>query len=228
MITADQAAILLGSVLVLMIWTYMYKATPIFYYGTAVCVGATMGHFFVSALYSLQTIAWNRLFVPADIWVIIPIILGFLLFGRFRRGYAWLSTTSISIIAGYSLGLLVAGGIQTDIFNQLRVLVALKFAGADAWTVFNNIVILVCAFTVIAFFIFQKTLAENVATRWVSRIGRLLMLGMGGVAFATGYGFRITMALNAMQPFVATWPGQLGIPIVGLMFIVLYLYQRSR
>jgi hypothetical protein len=204
MLTADQAAILLGATLIL------------------------MGHFFVSALYSLQTIAYNRLFTPSDLWVILPIILGFFLFARFRRGYAWLSTTSISIIAGYSLGLLVAGGIQTDIFNQLRVIVALNFVGADAWGVFNNIVTLVCAFAVVAFFIFQKTLAENTVTRWVSRLGRLLMLGMGGVAFATGYGFRITMALNAMQPFVATWPGQIALPIVGLMFVVLFLYQRAR
>jgi hypothetical protein len=226
MLTVDQMAILLGATLVLMIWTYLWKANMVFYYGTAVCVGATMGHFFVSALYSLQTIAYER--VQVDYWVIVPIILGFMLFARFRRGYAWLSTTSISIIAGTSLGLLVAGGIQTDIFNQLNVLAALDFAGADAWTVFNNIVTLVAAFTVVSFFIFEKRLAENPATRWVSRVGRMLMLGMGGVAFATGYGFRITMALNAMQPFVATYPGQYAFLIVGAMLAVVLLYQRSR
>jgi len=225
MLTPDQAAILLGATLILMIWTYLYKATPVFYYGTAICVGATMGHFFVSALYSLNDIAYKR--VQVDWWVIIPIILGFMLFARFRKGYSWLSTTAISVIAGVSLGLLVAGGIQTDIFNQLRVVVSLKFVNVDAWTVFNNIVTLVCAFTVVSFFIFQKQLAENQVTRWLSRIGRTLMLMMGGVAFATGYGFRITMALNAMQPFVATWPGQLAIPIVGLFFVVLYLVQHK-
>ncbi len=224
MLTLDQGAILLGATLVLMIWTYLWKANPVFFYGTAVCVGATMGHFFVSALYSLQTIAYER--VQVDYWVIVPIILGFMLFARFRRGYGWLSTTAISVIAGVSLGLLVSGGIQTDLFNQLRVLVNLQFVGADAWTVLNNLITFVCAFTVVTFFIFQKSLAENPVTKWVAYVGRLLMLGMGGVAFATGYAFRITMALNAMQPFVATYPGQFAFLIVGLMLAVVYAVQR--
>ena len=225
MLTIDEMAIILGATLVLMIWSYLWKANPVYYYGTAVCVGATMGHFFVSAMYSLYDIAYLR--VLAEAWVIIPIILGFMLFARFRREYSWLSTTSISVIAGVSLGLLVAGGVQTDIFNQLRLLVGLTFT-ADPWNIFNNIVILLGSLTIITYFIFQRNVAENTAIRWVSKFGRILMLGAGGVAFATGYAFRITMNLNALQPFVATYPGQVSFAIVGVMLLIAILYERSR
>jgi hypothetical protein len=225
MLTIDEAAIIIGAILVLMIWTYLWRANPVYFYGTAACVGATMGHFFVSAMYSLQEIAWNR--VQVDYWVIIPIILGFMLFARFRREYSWVSTTAISVIAGVSLGLLVAGGIQTDIFNQLNVVVALNFATADAYVIFSNIVTFLCAFAVISFFLFQRRLASTGTVRYLSYVGRVLMLGAGGVSFATGYAFRQTMALNALQPFVATYPGQVAFPIVGAMVLIALWWERS-
>jgi len=226
MFTIGEWGILVGSLLVLMIWTYMWKATKVFHYGSAVCVGATMGHFFVIAIQTLYEIAYLR--VLKEAWVIIPIILGFMLFARFRRGFGWLSTTSISVIVGVSLGLLVAGGIYTQILGQITLVMGLPFVGADVFTLFNSLVTFFGCFAVIAYFLFQRSLADLAPIRALTRLGRILMLGAGGVGFATGYAFRITMMLNALQPYNATWPGQIAFPIVAVMVIAYILWERSQ
>jgi len=226
MFTIGELGILVGSLLVLMIWSYMWRATKVFHYGSAVCVGATMGHFFVIAIQTLYEIAYLR--VLKEAWVIIPIILGFMLFARFRRGLGWLSTTSISVIVGVSLGLLVAGGIYTTILAQITLVMGLQFVGVDAMTVFNNLVLFFGCFAVIAYFLFSRRLADLTPVQALTRLGRILMLGAGGVGFATGYAFRITMMLNALQPFNATWPGQIAFPIVGAMVIIYLLWERSQ
>jgi len=227
MFTLGEWAILYGSILVLMIWSYMWRGDqPIYHTATAMCVGGTMGHFLVQAVQALYEIAYLKVLVEA--WVIIPIIFGVMLFARFRRGFAWLATTAISVIVGTSLGLLVRGGLTTQILGQVTLIMGLKFIGVDAMTVFSNLVILLGFLSVITFFLFSRRLADLAPVRALSQLGRILMLGMGGVSFATGYAFRITMTLNALQPFNATWPGQFALPIVAAMIIIYYLWERSK
>ncbi len=226
MFTMYEWGVLVGSILVLMIWTYMWKATKVFHYGSAVCVGATMGHFFVIAMQTLYEIAYLR--VLKEAWVIIPIIFGFMLFARFRRGWGWVSTTSISVIVGVSLGLLVAGGLYTQILGQLVLVMSLQFIGVDAMTVFSNLVLFFGCFAILAYFLMQRTLSDLAPVRALSRLARILMLGAGGVSFATGYAFRITMMLNALQPYNATWPGQIAFPIVGAFVVIYLLWERSQ
>ena len=170
----------------------------------------------------------HKVEVLAEAWVIIPIIFGVMLFARFQKGIAWLATTAISVIVGTSLGLLVRGGLTVQILGQVTLIMGLKFIGVDAITVFSNLVILLGFFAVITYFLFSKSLADLAAVRALSKVGRILMLGMGGVSFATGYAFRITMALNALQPFNTTWPGQLALPIVAAMIIIYFLWERSK
>jgi len=227
MFTIGEWAILYGSILVLMIWSYMWRGDqPIYYTATAICVGGTMGHFLVQAVQALYEIAYLK--VLAEAWVIIPIIFGVMLFLRFRRGFAWLATTAISVIVGTSLGLLVRGGLTVQILGQVTLIMGLQFIGVDSLTVFSNLVILFGFLAVITYFLFSKSLADLAPVQALSNFGRILMLGMSGVSFATGYAFRITMALNALQPFNTTWPGQLALPIVAAAMIIYFLWERSK
>ena len=119
--TAQSLGILVGAILTLMMYTFLYKDNIFYKFGEHLYVGISVG-------YMVNLTYWNvfypQFIVPAiyqqETVLIIPAILGLMMLSRFIRQVAWLSRTPMAFIIGVGSGLAIPAVLNSSILIQIH------------------------------------------------------------------------------------------------------------
>jgi len=186
----------IGAILVLMTLTFLYKDTILFRIVERTMVGAAIGHTVVVALKNINDLGVAS--IPKDPLVVVPIVLGLLLFMRFHKTYHWLTRYGVAVIVGIGTGLTFRAIIITQFISQLQATVL-------SLTTVNNIIIFVGVLCTVAFFIL--TIEPKGLLRHISRIGLWFMMIAFGVSFGGALIGRITYIISAIRFLLFEWLG---------------------
>ena len=168
----------LGTFLIFSTLSMLWKDNPFFRVGQMAVMGSSISHFI---LYNMQNVYNNALkpLMNQDYMMIIPLVLGLLMYGRLKKSTAWLARYPSSVLVGIGTGVMVAGTVSGQVLDQIAVTITDVLASrGSAMAGINALIIAVGVVTSITFFVFTKEHTGVVGKS--ASIGRkFLMISLG-------------------------------------------------
>jgi len=188
----------IAALLTLAIYSFLYKDNPFYKFAEYLLVGISIGYG-ISVYWhnTIITKVYNPLVYNKDFLVIIPLLLGLLMFSRFFKNYVYLSRIPIAFIVGASTGVSVPSTFEY-LFKQVQ---------STMPTAFNigNIIIIIGVVTTLIYFFFS--LEHKGAVGKVSRVGISFIMIAFGAAFGYTIMARISLFIGRIQFLLTDWLG---------------------
>jgi hypothetical protein len=195
----DVIGLWTGWVLMLMVYSYpLYKENPAYRLAEYLYIGVTLAITIMVNLNNVVSMA-VRPMLQGQILMIIPIIVGLLVFTMLSPQYRWVSRYPIALLVGTGFGLGIRGTIKPNLQDAIiDTITAPTEGGAMAWINFVYVAVgLVCAVLY-----FLLTYEHTGLLQAPSRIGRLfIMIGLGAY-FGNTVLFRFTMLAGRAKFFL--------------------------
>ena len=134
--------------------------------------------------------------------LLVPIIVGLLMYTRFFPKVAWLNRYGMALIVSSGAALGLRAAIQAQFLDQI----AAMFAPLNS---INNVILTVGALSVIVYFFFLKRNADlfSGSLKFIPAFGRLTMMVAFGATFGTTVMGRVSLLINRVQFLMANWLG---------------------
>jgi len=196
----------------LALFSFVYKENPFYRLFEHIYVGAAAGYTVVVNYGNIVDRAITPLTKNGAYNMLVPIILGVLLYTRFFKKVAYLSRWSIAFLLGIGVGISTAGLIQSQLIAQVRAgmmnLLVYDKAGALLLSrSINNLIMFAGTMSVILYFFFSVT--QTGIVKKGSTLGRYVMMVTFGVAFGNVVMGRISLLLGALEDIFGKWLGLL-------------------
>ncbi|MBI5030546.1 MAG: hypothetical protein HZB51_08460 [Chloroflexi bacterium] len=202
----DLLGVWIGVLLTLLVFSYLLHDSPLFRIAQAIFVGVTVGY---AATVALRAILVTRLFVPLlneieFYWpLIIPFILGLLLFTKWRAAWASVGNIPIAFLFGVGSALAIGGALTGTLWPQMQATMVSLSPSLGLETIINNLLLVIG--TIGAFLSFRFILptsnraplrALDVAARGWSFIGRWFIFFAFGAIFADTAVSRVSILVS--------------------------------
>jgi hypothetical protein len=209
-----------AAALTLCIFSFLYRDNPFYRFAEHLFVGVSAGYYIVLNFWTvLAASLWDPLagalggrqdspFAVSlgdyGAFLLLPALLGVLLFSRFLPRHAWVARWSLAVIVGVYAGLKTTGFAQSDFVAQVHGSIQPLWTGhwgssASAWIFTIGLV------TSLLFFYFSRE--QKGALGAASRVGVYFLM----VSFGAGYGYtvmsRISLLIGRFQFLLFDWLG---------------------
>jgi len=202
----------IAALLTLGIFSFLYKDNPAYKLCEHLFVGVSAGYYVVLTYYSVvKPNLLDPLFLGVkghhDLLLVIPLLLGVLLFSRFFPKGDWLSRWSIALILGVYPALRITGFGQGDFVEQIHGTILPLWVPHDPATTLGNWILIVGLLTTLIFFFFSKE--HKGALGGTARVGVYFLM----VSFGASYGYtvmaRISLLIGRVMFLLHDWLGVL-------------------
>jgi lipoprotein signal peptidase len=159
----------------------LWKENPYYRFGQQFIIGAIVAN---NVLYSMETVYDNAIYplvTEGKVLIIIPVLLGLLMYTRLTKEYAWASRYPLSMMLGVGMAALITGSLRGQVIDQIHVtaidvLTALKTS--NPIDIVNAIIIFIGVVTTILYFVLTR---EQTGMFYISsRVARIfLMISIG-------------------------------------------------
>jgi hypothetical protein len=201
----------IAALLTIAIFSFLYRDNPVYKFAEHIFVGIAAGY--------IVAIEFQNVFLPnlwrpllaGDYKLVIPFLLGVLMFSRFTVRFNWLSRWAIGLMVGTFSGLAIIGFAQGDLVAQIQANMLPLKAGSLVDT-FTNWVIVIGVLTTLLYFFFSKE--HKGALGASAKLGIWFLM----VSFGASYGFtvmaRISLLVGRLLFLLVDWPASLGIELI--------------
>ncbi len=202
----------IAAFLTLGIFSFLYKDNPAYKLCEHLFVGVSAGYYVVLNYYSVvKPNLLDPLFLGAnghhDLWLLIPLALGVLLFSRFFPKGDWLSRWSIALILGVYPALRITGFGQGDFVEQIHGAILPLWVANNLGATIGNWIMVVGLLSTLIFFFFSKE--HKGALGGTARVGVYFLM----VSFGASYGYtvmaRISLLIGRVMFLLHDWLGVL-------------------
>jgi hypothetical protein len=195
---SELIGIWLGAFFTLCIFSFLYKDNPFFRFAESLFAGVSLGYYI--GIVASNTLGPN-LFSPLfgdfgnNAHLLIPMLLGLMLYTRYFPRIAWLSRISLAVYIAYYVGINMVQKLQGEVVPQVGSTIMNPIGGV--YTPIDNLIIIVGVLSVLVYFYFSVRHQGPVGV--VSRVGVwFLMLGFGAAFGYTVMG-RISLLIGRMN-----------------------------
>ena len=200
----------IAALLTLGIFSFLYKDNPLYKLCEHLFVGVSAGYWVVLTANSsiwpnLVQPLFTQFTVGRNMFLLIPLALGILLFSRFFPRGDWLSRWSIAFILGVYPALRITGFGQGDLVEQIHGTILPLWVNGDPGTSIGNILLVVGLLSTLIFFFFSKE--HTGALGGAARIGVYFLM----VSFGASYGYtvmaRVSLLIGRVMYLLDNWLG---------------------
>lgn len=179
------------------LFSFFYKDNRFYKLVEFLYVGAAAGHAITLGWTNLRDLGLKPL-SQGKVVLVVPIILGLLLYTRFVKKISWMSRISMGFLVGIGTGLAIRGTIGSQITTQIQATMInpLKF---------DNLVIIVGVITTLSYFFFSWE--QRGVMKPSAYIGRLVMMVTFGAAFGNTVMGRMSLLIARLQYLWGNWLG---------------------
>jgi hypothetical protein len=202
----------IAAFLTLGILTFLYRDNPVYKLCEHLFVGVSAGYWVVLTFWS---VVMPNLFDPMiegmrrgslEGWLLlIPLLLGVMLFSRFFPKGDWLSRWPIALILGVYPALRITGFAQGDFVEQLHGTLLPFWSTPSFWVSVNNVLLVVGLVATLVFFFFSKEHTGPLGG--VAKVGIYFLM----VSFGASYGYtvmaRISLLIGRVMFLLDDWLG---------------------
>jgi hypothetical protein len=209
---SGEIGVWIAALLTLGIFSFLYKDNPAYKLCEHLFVGVSAGYYVVLTYYSVvKPNLLDPLFLGVkgqhDYLLVIPLLLGILLFSRFFPKGDWLSRWSIALILGVYPALRITGFGQGDFVEQIHGTILPLWVANDFAATAGNWILIVGLLTTLIFFFFSKE--HKGALGGTARVGVYFLM----VSFGASYGYtvmaRISLLIGRVMFLLHDWLGVL-------------------
>jgi hypothetical protein len=197
----ELAKVWAGALCTFAIYSFLWKENRMFRAFQNLYVGLAAGYSLIQAWNNIKRQVWGPLTQDGQISVIIPVILGILLYARLVPKYAWIARYPMAFLMGIGSALSMKA-IESDFVRQMQAsIISLK--GATLGDTFNNLILSFgTAFALVYFFF---TFKPNKVTEVTGRLGRWVLMLCFGAAFGAAVQGRLSLLISQMQFLLRDW-----------------------
>lgn len=203
---ADKVGVLLSGVLILVVYSYLFKDNRAYSYAEHIYVGFVAAQALILGWQNIRDGAVRPL--AKGQWVVlVPVVLGVLLYARFFKRFGYLTRLPVAFMMGVSAGVSITGAIVAQFIAQIRATM-LPFSNV------NNVIIVLGTASTLAFFLFiplGKHLGNGDSAGRFSPMGIMSSMGRATMmaAFGSSYGFivmsRLSYLVARLQFLLGSW-----------------------
>jgi hypothetical protein len=222
---SHDVAIWVAAILTLFIFSFLYRDNPLYRFAEHLFVGVSAGYYVVLNFWTvIVPNLWDPLvksfagqgvnaarhgMFAAELgdyrgWLIVPAILGLLLFTRMLPKVGWMARWSLALILGVYAGLKTTGFAQGDFVAQVQASL-LPLVTPSLYDTVRNVVMTVGLVTALLFFFYSRE--HKGALGAASRLGIFFLM----VSFGASYGYtvmsRVSLLIGRFQFLLQDWLG---------------------
>ncbi len=214
----------LAALLTLCIYSFLYRDNPFYKFAEHLLVGVSLGYAVAIQWHNgIMRRVYNPLVIQHNYWVIIPTLLGLLIFARFVKRWGWLSRWPIAFYVGAFAGMAIPSEFQTYVFEHIQgTIPPVSIAEPLSWGgffnifehievttspvfTFSSIVMVVGVAATLVYFFFSAE--HKGALGRTARVGVYFIM----VAFGASFGYtvmaRISLLIGRLQFLLHDWLG---------------------
>lgn len=186
-----------GAIAALAIYSVLVKDNPFYRLVEHIFVGASAGIAIVTGIQTFKSTAWAPL-VDGQALLIIPMLLGVLLYARYVPQVSYLNRIPLSLMMGTGAGVAMRGAVESQIVGQLSATM-IKLNSIDAWVIFVG--------TLLSLSYFFLTYKLGKVSGLAPKFGRYFMMAAFGAAFGNTVMGRVSAAIGRFQFIFLQWLG---------------------
>lgn len=186
-----------GAIAAIGIYSVLYKDNPFYKLVEHVFVGASAGIAVVTGVQTFKNTAWAPM-AKGNYWLVVPMLLGLLLYARYFGSVHWLNRIPLSFLMGTGAGVAMRGAVESQIVGQLSATMV-NLGSFNAWVIFLGTILS------LSYFFLTWKLGKTVG--WGPKIGRYFMMAAFGAAFGNTVMGRVSAAIGRFQFIFLTWLG---------------------
>lgn len=199
--------------LTLSIYSFLYRDNPLFKITENLYVG-------VAAAYTLQQ-QWYEVFLKeivqplqspheqTNLWyytkIIVPAVLGILMFFRLSKRFSWLSRISFAFMVGVTAGLAIPRFVKSYIMIQSYDTIAPVVEDGSSTLTWGSLVVIAAVVTVLFYFFFSVEHKGKAGI--ISKTGIYFLMVSFGASFGYTVMGRIALFLGRMRFLLKDWLG---------------------
>jgi len=208
MISTD-IGIWLGALLTIFTYSYFVKAQQniFFRFAQSTVVGGSLGYIIAIVFFKNVDYLGVQKLIAGDVFYIIPLIIGALIYTRFIPQISYLARIPIAVIIAVGLGLGARSTMDLDLYQQTLGTYQWTLIGVDGLTAVNNIILLVGVITVTAYFFFTIRKEKVAGLGYITTIGRYYLMIWFGAKFGNTVTARFTLLIGRFQFLLYDWLG---------------------
>jgi hypothetical protein len=191
-----------ATIFTIFVWTFLYKDNDLYVFAEYTYVGVSVGYGFAVAVKNIIDMGITPI-AAGETMLIIPLILGFLLYTNFVPQYRWISRWPMAVLVGLGVGLAMRGAIKSDFIDQIRGTLIPLVSSEGPLQTFNNILIIVVVITILYYFVYtiepDPSGSLGAFSRNIRTIARALMMVGFGAAYGNVMMYRFTIFLGRVQ-----------------------------
>ncbi len=188
----------IAAIVTIGIMSFAFKDNPLYKLVENVYVGVSAGHALALGWINIRDQGIEPLVTKGNWQVLIPLVLGIMLYTRYSKKIAWLSRFPLAILVGIGTGLAIRGTIGSQIVSQIKSTI-LPFNSI------NNVLIVLGTLGVLAYFFFS--VEHRGPLKHVSAFGRYMMMVSFGAAFGSTVMGRMALFIGRLHFLYANWLG---------------------
>jgi hypothetical protein len=212
---------MIGAAVTIAVMSQLYKDNPLFKMAEHMLVGSALGYGLVVAWYSmwvneiipgiqpLGQYGWRALWQPMQVaveaqrpqalgvWsVILPAILGLLMYSRLSKRYAWISRFPFAVMIGFGVGMSIPNEVTANLLQQLKPMMVDLLHDADGNVAplanWKEIVVFIGVMSTLVYFFFS--IEHKGAVGVVSTVGSYFIM----IAFGASFGYTVMGRLSLL------------------------------
>jgi hypothetical protein len=215
----ESFLITMNGIFTLAILSFLFRDNPVYKTAEHLFIGVAAGYYVALEWQNVfQPNLWQPLVGAGDAsprWVLlVPFVIGLLMFSRFVPRYAWLSRWSLALMVGAYAGLAVIGAAQGDLIRQVEATMVPVIATENVpWfdpadpsgpSAINNLILAIGLFASLAYFFFSRE--HRGALGGIAKLGIWFLM----LSFGASYGFtvmaRYSLMIGRLDVLIREWP----------------------
>jgi hypothetical protein len=183
---------IIAGLLTLAILTFLYRDNPIYKMAEYLLIGVSIGYVLViNWSNTLMDRMFTPLFSDGQWHLVVPLILGLMMFGRLFGKLSVLSRIPIAVLIGAGAGLAIPAMLEARTLRQLSDTVA-PLVTTSGWPDLSVIVILVGVITTISYFYFSRE--HRGWLGYSARLGTWFLM----IFFGTTFGYTVMSRVSTL------------------------------
>jgi len=182
----------IAAVLTLAIFSFLYRDNPVYKMAESLLIGVSIGYFLtITWTNSLMSGLFRPLIRDADFSLLIPLVLGLLMFGRLHPRTAVLSRLPIAVLIGSGAGAAIPAMLGARTLVQMSATVQ-PLVGGGWWPTLSALVVMAGVLCTLAYFYFSRE--HRGLMGGAARAGTWFLM----VFFGTTFGYTVMSRMSTL------------------------------
>ncbi|MBD3331526.1 hypothetical protein GF356_01645 [candidate division GN15 bacterium] len=194
--------------LTLALFSFLYKDNAVYKLAEHIFAGLSAGYY-VGLIWDTVIVQqlWEPL-IAGKALLIVPGLMGLLMFGRFSQQYSWISRVSLAFVMGTTSGIFLVTQLHGLVLAQMRSTMR-SMAGSDGITdLLLSLVIVVGVIATLIYFYFSKE--HKGILGGTAKVGVWFIMISFGAHFGYTVMGRVSLLIGRVQFLIQDWIGSFG------------------